>query len=149
MGAEVVVQMKSRRGGARVGAGRKPGAITKDSGRIVYVIHEEAEPTICKIGIANDPLRRLRGHQVSNWRRLKLAGAFVAGSSAAAIAIESAVHKAFWGVHVSGEWFRVSPEKACAEVEAAASCTGLPVEPFNVEHLKTIKTNQDDQEPRR
>lgn len=43
-----VVKMRSKRGGARVGAGRKPGATTKAGGRVVYVIHEDGRPDIMK-----------------------------------------------------------------------------------------------------
>lgn len=141
-----VIQMKSGRGGARKGAGRKPGAATKRNGQFIYVIHEVDTPTICKIGIANDPLRRLSGHQVSTWRRLKLAASFTADDAQSAIAIESAVHKALWGVHVSGEWFRVEANKAIAEIHAVSECCGLKVLPFEPKHLKTIKLNQDDDE---
>lgn len=139
-----VVQIKSGRGGARQNAGRKPGSATKENGRFVYVIHEVDEPAICKIGIANDPIRRLRGHQVSTWRRLKLAAAFTAVSAEAASSIEASVHKALWGVHVSGEWFRVSPDRAIAEVATVASCCGLLLKAFDAADLKTIKIIQDD-----
>lgn len=139
-----VVTMKSGRGGARPNAGRKPGSATKENGRFVYVIHEADDPSICKIGIANDPIRRLRAHQVSTWRRLKLAAAFTAPTAEAASSIEASVHKTLWGVHVSGEWFKVSPERAVAEVEAVASCIGIGIKLFEAADMKTIKIIQND-----
>src|SRR5690606_2395641 len=121
----------------------KPGAVTKDKGRFVYVVHEIDDPRICKIGIASDPVRRLRAHQVSTWRRLKLAAAFTAANADEALVIEAAVHHALSGLHVSGEWFRADPERSAKEILAAAECNGLTIEPFSVSHLKSIKTNQD------
>ena len=138
-----VVRVRTGRGGARPGAGRKPGSATKNNGRFVYVIHEVDETGVCKIGIANDPIKRLRAHQVSTWRRLVLARAFTAESSNAAMEIEASVHMAFSGLHVSGEWFRVCPERAISEISAASESSNLRVEPFEVGHLKQFKINQD------
>jgi hypothetical protein len=137
-----VIQIKSARpgrGGARAGSGRKPGSATKNPGRFIYVLHEENDASVCKIGMANNPYSRLSGHQVSTWRRLMLAGVFTAPSSGEAALIEKAVHRALSGTHVLGEWFRVSPEKAIAEVIAIAKTSAIVLEPFAIGHLKEIK----------
>lgn len=134
-----VVPMKVGRGGARPGAGRKIGSLTKAKAHFVYVIHEVDDATVCKIGIANDPIRRLSAHQVSTWRRLKLAAVFVAETPSAAMAIEASVHRVLYGAHVSGEWFKVEPARACSEIVSVSECAGLPVEPlFRAAH-ETIK----------
>ena len=79
----VTVPKKSNRGGARPGAGRprshERDRLTAGSSRTMhylYIIHETERPDICKIGIAQNPYKRLMGLQIGTWRRLRLAAVF-------------------------------------------------------------------------
>ena len=129
-----VVQLRTGRGGARPGSGRKPKHRKPDwipvvelKGHFVYVIHEADDPSVCKIGWATDPFKRLCAHQVSTWRRLKIAALISFSSDELAGVVESATHSALSGLHVSGEWFRVSPERAEGEIVAIAQAMSFPV----------------------
>lgn len=79
----------------------------------LYVIQASTGPI--KIGIAEDPVARLSGMQVSNPYGLVLCG-FVPVSDARKR--EAEVHAALRGHNLSGEWFRNAPEvcHSCAEL---------------------------------
>lgn len=137
-------KVPARRGGARAGAGRKPGSLTVTRGRFLYVMHEADDPNACKVGVANNPSNRLGGHQVSTWRRLVLSSVVTCPTAAEAFLLERAVHKNLRGRHILGEWFEVSPEKARTEVFETAKAHSISIEDFDASHLKTIKSVQDD-----
>lgn len=128
-----VFPLRSKRGGARPGAGRKPGpnAKTLGAGRFVYVVHEVESPGICKVGLANHPIKRLQAHQVSNWRPVKLAAAFTFANSMEAFLIERTAHGLLAGLHVSGEWFRVDTAGAIAAIRQAAASCGFAIAAFD------------------
>lgn len=128
-----VVQLRTGRGGARPGSGRKPKHKKPDwisavelKGHFVYVIHEVEDASVCKVGVAADPFKRLCTHQVSTWRRLKIASLVSFSTEEAAGIVESATHSALSGLHVSGEWFRVPPERAEREIFAVAQAMSFP-----------------------
>lgn len=119
-------------GGARPGAGRKPNPngskshkaapvrIERDDEEtFVYVIYETDHPVVSKIGVASDVVKRLCSMQVGSWRILKVGHASKLPSKSAAHAIERQVHQSLSALHVRGEWFQVSPDRAALEVELA------------------------------
>lgn len=121
-------------GGARPGAGRKPGSNSgkshkakdlsvsaDDADTYVYVIYEADDSSVSKIGVAADVAKRLGTMQVGSWRILKVGHAVRLPSKSAAHAIERQVHQALSALHVRGEWFRVSPDRAASEVDLAVS----------------------------
>lgn len=121
-------------GGARPGAGRKPNpnrvgpphrpslvrVELQDEPCFVYVIYEAEDPCVSKIGVATDVVQRLSSMQVGTWRILKVGHAVKLPSKSAAHAVERQAHQALSALHCRGEWFRVSPDRAKAEVELAA-----------------------------
>lgn len=124
--------VRSGRGGARPGAGRKrsnssvTGRVTaRDEvtagGCFVYVVHETDCPSVCKIGIAKDPMTRFSSLQVGTWRQLTLACAFGVASQTRALAIEAAVHYALRDLHLRGEWFKVNAARACSMILSAVN----------------------------
>lgn len=132
---ENVIAIKRGRGGARPGAGRPPLSPEAKKFRdlkrtryCVYIIHEESDPTVCKIGIAKDPYRRLSDLQIGSWRKLKIAALFEVGNQATAEIVEKHAHGLLRGVHEVGEWFRVSPDEAQCRVVDACSCLGADFE---------------------
>lgn len=86
----------------------------------VYVIYEAEDPSIVKVGVAANVVTRHANMQVGTWRRLMVGHAVKLPSKSAAHAIERQVHQALSGLHVRGEWFRASPDRAAAEVDLAA-----------------------------
>lgn len=122
-----VVAIKKGRGGFREGAGRKPSGVkVKDLiGNFIYVIHEGCDTTVCKIGVAVDPYKRVSTLQVSNWRRLKLSAVVSVATEIDAGKVERTAHAYLSGLHVTGEWFRVHPERAADEIRAAARNLGI------------------------
>lgn len=135
---------KGRSGGARFGAGRKPNAWYAEHGIEpgklgvkkleskprwipparpchVYVIHEADNSQVCKIGIANNPARRLSALQVAHYRELVLAYSVKFGTEKLALDAEKHVHELFRSSHCRGEWFGVSAEEAVEAVRCAAS----------------------------
>jgi hypothetical protein len=85
----------------------------------VYVIYEADTPMISKIGVAGDVVQRLSSMQVGTWRVLKVGYAVKLPSKSAAHAVERQAHQALSALHVRGEWFGVSPDRAASEVKLA------------------------------
>ncbi|WP_375338386.1 GIY-YIG nuclease family protein [Variovorax paradoxus] len=128
---------RGRSGGARLGAGRKSNAYhaALAAGEIkpkerreraglqtscfVYVVHEVAQPDICKIGVARNPVRRCSHLQVGTWRELMLAHSFHLPGEAIAFAVEQEVHKALSDVRQRGEWFWAAPEIVVEHIHRA------------------------------
>jgi hypothetical protein len=115
----------SRRGGSRVGSGRKP------AGRFIYVLQEMDDPGVCKIGVTHKPKARLSCHQVSTWRPLMMAGVLAAPSAEEAWLIKQAAHKALATARVTADWFRVTADQALAQIVAAAEASGVALVPFD------------------
>src|SRR5690348_7786681 len=69
----------------------------------VYFIQTEDGPI--KIGIANDPLKRLAELQTSHHAPLKLLGV-----SPGTLIVERKIHKQLDAHRLQGEWFRPDPE---------------------------------------
>jgi len=90
----------------------------------VYVIaSSDSGPS--KIGIANNPQKRLRGLQTGSPTPLQIFATEPIGFAAAAV--ERAAHKSL-SAHRSvggGEWFNVTPQEAHAAIRDAASAAGI------------------------
>lgn len=79
--------------------------------RYIYVIHEEDDPTRCKVGRARHPQWRREELQAGNRRRLVLAYVWrIQGSNNTGV-FERAIHDRLAPHHVSGEWFRQTPDR--------------------------------------
>jgi hypothetical protein len=132
---------KSGRGGRRAGAGRKPSVHgwSKLDGNFFYVMHEGDSDRICKIGIAAKPFVRLANHQVSNWRRLKMAVVYSCPSAYVASALESYIRVTLKGRHVLGEWFEANPSEIEREVAGFSFAHGV--------HLHRIDVNDYRRDP--
>ncbi|WP_370191804.1 GIY-YIG nuclease family protein [Bradyrhizobium elkanii] len=103
---------------------RLPGDVPED-GHFVYVIQEDGATLACKVGVSADPRERLIQLQCATWRRLVLAAAFLAADSNEARYLERAVHQAFAGLHLTGEWFSVTAERAVSEIRSCAEAGGV------------------------
>lgn len=79
----------------------------------IYVIGTEANPDICKIGLALDPKKRLAQLQTGSHSKLSIAASFECDSREIARHREKQAHKLFEGYRASGEWFGVSPQVVC------------------------------------
>jgi hypothetical protein len=146
---------QGRSGGARKGSGRKPNAWYVEHGLVpgslgvskpakaptwtppvrpccVYVVHEVGDDSVCKIGIAQNPGKRLSALQVAHHRELKLAFSLRLRTDAEALSVEQAVHKLFEDKHCRGEWYRV-----CA-LEAMDAIQALSAEQESREHEKEV-----------
>lgn len=101
---------KPGRGGARVGAGRKPLASKMQipAGWYVYAMCERLDAGFLKIGVAHNPMSRLSSAQTSNPRQLVFGALWSLGASDTYAATEKALHRALRPFHVRGEWFEVS-----------------------------------------
>ena len=71
---------------------------------MIYFIWDSGSGAI-KIGISNNPARRLEGFQVGNSNPLFLLGTVEGDESA-----EAVLHAKFSALRISGEWFRATPE---------------------------------------
>lgn len=76
--------------------------------KAVYIIAEEGAD-LCKIGITNNPAKRLTILQTGQPRRLILHAAWLTDCSEQ---VERAAHEALLSRRLSGEWFSVSKEHA-------------------------------------
>jgi len=64
----------------------------------------DAETLDTKIGIANDPFKRLRTLQIGSPREIVLMGTLAGGRE-----LEQEIHEEFDDDWIRGEWFRMSP----------------------------------------
>lgn len=98
-----------------------------EDGHFVYVIHEAGGELACKVGVSADPRSRLLQLQCATWRRLVLAGAFLTADSTEAYYLERAVHQSLQGLHLTGEWFSISVERAISEIRSCANAGGVVI----------------------
>jgi len=75
-------------------------------GSMIYIIQME-NTDIFKIGVADDPISRIRGIQVGNPYRLKLIDSFYKEN---AYEVERKIHKRYKKHRMVGEWFELSSE---------------------------------------
>lgn len=103
----IYTDTKPGRGGARVGAGRKPGSLRPEiaAGWYLYAIAENPSSEYLKIGIAHKPYDRLSSAQTSSPRQLVFVGLWSLGGSDTYCAVEKGLHRALRPFHERGEWF--------------------------------------------
>lgn len=77
----------------------------KPESRFVYVM-QAGESGPVKIGVARNPLSRLRELQTGCFARLRLIAMEDLSDRSDALALESALHKRFRPYRLHGEWFR-------------------------------------------
>lgn len=85
----------------------------------IYVIEDRAQKAV-KIGIANDPDRRLGCLQVGNPRPLHIVHCFEASSYDRAKQVEGIVHKSLRNRHILGEWFDICADGASDAIKSVA-----------------------------
>lgn len=82
----------------------------------VYIIVADGANSPVKIGIAENPKKRLRQLQTGNPQRLRLAHVFEAESREVAVAWEMFSHKLFGNDRLAGEWFDVEADIAADHI---------------------------------
>lgn len=82
-----------------------------------------------KIGISQNPVKRLINLQGACWKRLDIARYCYAEDFTAARAVEKKVHETLKsdGLLLHGEWFDIRPEKALEIIEFCALSLGVVV----------------------
>lgn len=87
------------------------------SSRYVYVIScLDSSRSLCKIGIANSPQRRLAQLSTSSPHKLTLDAAI---KTNAAISVERKAHEHFASKRLNGEWFSILPTDAIDYISSA------------------------------
>jgi T5orf172 domain len=71
----------------------------------VYVIAEEGNDSLVKVGISKSATKRLTGLQTGNPRKLTILHVVSVASVSAAYALEMAVHDRLGKWRLNGEWF--------------------------------------------
>lgn len=69
-----------------------------------------------KIGIANDPEKRLSGLQTSHYEPLRICCTFRCADRASAAQLESLLHKRYASDRLRGEWFSLNPNAIVDDV---------------------------------
>lgn len=85
----------------------------------VYLIQAESGPV--KIGIANDPSRRLSDLQTANYELLTLMYRIECNSPEQALMVERALHERYSDQCIRGEWFDIDPQSAVKDIEFATA----------------------------
>lgn len=94
----------------------------------VYVISTDSLNP-CKIGVAQNAVRRLTNLQIAHWRLLQVSEYRWVESSAAAFAVEKEAHSILSanGKGLLGEWFDVRPKEAVEAIEWAGLTLGIEI----------------------
>ncbi len=74
----------------------------------VYFISTKRK-NVVKIGIANNPNKRLKTFQTANHEELIILRVIKVENRALAFKLETALHKKFKRYHIRGEWFKLTP----------------------------------------
>lgn len=82
----------------------------------LYVISEEKNPTICKIGFSKNPEKRIKTFQTGHPEKLKLYY-YELFTETSIRKFESIVHKNLKHYKFNNEWFQISPDDAIAEIQ--------------------------------
>jgi len=64
---------------------------------------------VVKIGIANNPKKRLKTFQTANYEELIILRVIKVENRALAFKLETALHQKFKRYHIRGEWFKLTP----------------------------------------
>jgi hypothetical protein len=92
----------------------------------IYIAQADEDGPV-KIGVSDDPERRIAELQIGNAVKIVLVGFFVCGSWLIARTLEASVHAALAAFRLSGEWFSVSPDTARRTIEEKAADLGYVV----------------------
>lgn len=128
--------------GFRLGFGFDPGVLWNRirtpgrsvEGSFIYVIRDTLGNS--KVGVSQDPIRRLRELQTGHPERLELAWCAVTAGSG--YAIENLVKRAGGLLRASGEWFRSTPQEVSAVIMQAAGMLREPIQPIAVRDVPLI-----------
>ncbi len=74
----------------------------------LYFISTERR-NVVKIGIANNPNKRLKTFQTANYEKLIILRVIKVANRALAFKLETALHQKFKKYHIRGEWFKLTP----------------------------------------
>ena len=83
----------------------------------IYIIHQ-GESRLFKIGVSNDPKRRLRALQTGNPHPLTLLRAFKC-STMSAYRAEAAIHQHLAASRRKGEWFEIDTDDRVVAIAGA------------------------------
>ena len=64
---------------------------------------------VVKIGIANNPKKRLKTFQTAHYEELIILRVIKVENRALAFKLETALHQKFKKYHIRGEWFKLTP----------------------------------------
>lgn len=74
----------------------------------VYFISTKRKKVV-KIGIANNPEKRLKTFQTANYEELVILRVIKVANRDLAFKLENALHQKFKKYHIRGEWFKLTP----------------------------------------
>lgn len=107
--------------------------------KAVYVIAEEGAE-VCKIGLTNDPHKRLSVLQTGQSKLLILHAAWMVAD---AEALERAAHKALAARRLQGEWFAVTAQHAVFTIGRLCGELQMAAEPVLVtDAMRTVRIRQ-------
>jgi len=89
----------------------------------VYVIGCETDPNVCKVGISDDPDKRLQSLQSGSPHKLYIAHRVTVPGRLVAAALEAKTHGMMAAARLNGEWFSVTPDAAFLMVRVAERFT--------------------------
>jgi len=105
----------------------------------IYFIADDFNGSV-KIGFAIDLNKRISNLQTGNPRPLKLMGFIKTANKVDDRKIEKALHKKYKNLHVSGEWFSVTPDQVLSEIQSYRY-TGFLAK--DIDALKTLGYDHD------
>lgn len=97
-------------------------------GTYIYVVHMGCPIGFVKIGISDNPDRRLAGMQTANPYPLKLSRCWGPFERARAMQLETMLHRIFQEDNARGEWFGVSPDKVAWALSSITRLTNTAFE---------------------
>jgi len=74
----------------------------------LYFISNERR-SVVKIGIANNPKKRLKTFQTAHYEELIILKVIKIDNRQKAFQLETSLHKKFVKYHIRGEWFKLTP----------------------------------------
>ena len=96
----------------------------------IYVIHMPCPTGFVKIGISDNPEKRLASMQTANPYQLRLARRFGPFERDRAMQLEGRLHRIFEKDHVRGEWFGASPDTIAHALTTVSRFTNARFEEF-------------------
>ncbi len=103
----------------------------------VYVMGCVGSDDFCKIGISDDPMKRLATLNTASPFRLFLAHSLTAASRDKASEIEAKAHELAASRRANGEWFDLPADAGALIVKAAAKLLAAPPCPTRLQLIKS------------